>query len=504
MWISPHWMVWFVSLIGGGTGDDILCLTNGQILEGVALERTEGAIVVHFSAGDVRVPQDQVLEAIIAGDAGFVPETDEEKAKVADGYVRYEGEWVKKEKRDKDIAERVDKRKKYIAEIREKTVWRNRWTSKTRNFEFEHTVPEDTFEPYRDLMEAYFKEFKSKWKIKKPRGHSRLKVCFYTDRQSFQRTGGVGGGVAGYFRFVEPVELNMYYDRLDPRFTELVLFHEANHYLQKLINWNFSYPHFPGESLAEYYGASTWDPAKKKLETGLIQEGRLAEIQTDIARDELMPLEKLLSSDRMYEHYTWGWSLVHFLMNDNKRSKKFQAFFVALANDKNVKRVVQQGTLTTVEQPEVVRVFREFLGVTSDDAFKELEKEWHDYVKGQTAVSARGLEMAAFQAAGSNPSRPIRARRLFSEAIAAGLQSPKAYHRYAELQMEEKNYSEAFSLWAKAIELDPLNPEYYAAMARAEKTRGNSEKAKKLMNLAREIDPDAYWIEREYSELLED
>jgi hypothetical protein len=36
--------------------------------------------------------------------------------------------------------------------------------------------------------------------------------------------------------------------------------------------------------LAEYYGASHWDPVAKKFETGLIQEGRLCEIQTDNRR----------------------------------------------------------------------------------------------------------------------------------------------------------------------------------------------------------------------------
>ena len=87
-------------------------------------------------------------------------------------------------------------------------------------------------------------------------------------------------------------------------------------------------PHFPGESLAEYYGASHWDPVKKKLTTGLILEGRLVEVQDDVSRGEMMDLKRLISTGRMYEHYTWGWALAHFLMNDKRYAPKFQKFIV--------------------------------------------------------------------------------------------------------------------------------------------------------------------------------
>ena len=70
------------------------------------------------------------------------------------------------------------------------------------------------------------------------------------------------------------------------------------------------------------------DPKTKKISSGLIQEGRLTEIQTDIAAGEMMELEKLVKTDRMYEHYNWGWSLVHFLMSEPKYQRKFQKFVI--------------------------------------------------------------------------------------------------------------------------------------------------------------------------------
>ena len=109
-------------------------------------------------------------------------------------------------------------------------------------------------------MEAYFKAFAKDWKVRQPKDLGRLKVCFYIDRDDFMQIGGVSGGVLAYFRFVKPLELNFFYDRLDPALTEQVMYHEANHYLQYLLNPEFNMPHFPGEALAEYYGASVYDP----------------------------------------------------------------------------------------------------------------------------------------------------------------------------------------------------------------------------------------------------
>src|SRR5439155_8552115 len=136
----------------------------------------------------------------------------------------------------------------------------------------------------------------------------------------------------------KPWDLNTYYDRLDNEVAKHVLYHEANHYLQLLVDVNFAVPHFPGESLAEYYGASHWEPETRKFVVGLIQEGRLCEIQTDIDSGEKMPLDKLILTDGSYKHYTWGWSLVHFLMNDPRYADKFQKFFLALSHGKNVRR----------------------------------------------------------------------------------------------------------------------------------------------------------------------
>lgn len=87
----------------------------------------------------------------------------------------------------------------------------------------------------------------------------------------------------GFFRFIEPCELNIFYDRLDPRATEAVLFHELGHYLQKLIDIDFAYPHWPGEALSEYYGGSTWNAEEQEVTVGQILPSRVQAVLFDIA-----------------------------------------------------------------------------------------------------------------------------------------------------------------------------------------------------------------------------
>src|SRR5690606_28461218 len=120
---------------------------------------------------------------------------------------------------------------------------------------------------------------------------------FYTDYQQFLQVSGASFGVLGYFRFVTPMDLNFFYDRTDVRFIEEVMYHETNHYLQKLLAIDFKMPHFPGESLAEFYGASDYDLETRKFSTGLVLEGRLNEVKQDLIEGEVWGLQKLVSTE---------------------------------------------------------------------------------------------------------------------------------------------------------------------------------------------------------------
>ena len=491
----------FIAALAGTSGADFLCLRDGRIVEGRPLKRAEGGIKITYENGEVFVPDVLIGDVLIESEALAPLANAEEEQQRAKGMVRFENRWITVKARDEQLKKRVDKKLKDLEALKAHSEWRDRSKENSKNFSFEHTLPPEVFENYRDLMEAYFAQFLRDWKIPLPKGLGRLKVCLYSDYDDMMQTGGAGGGVLGYFRFVEPLELNFFHERLDVAFTEEVMFHETNHYLQKLIDMDFSMPHFPGESLAEYYGASSWDPVKKKLTTGLILDGRLVEVQDDISSGEMMDLKKLISTDGLYEHYTWGWTLVHYLMNDKRYTAKFQKWIMALPTAKDIKRQVNGRNLKDIESAEVARSFMDYLGVKDDAALAVMQKEWHAYVLEKlTLVTTRGKEEAATSAMGRG--RPIKAKRLFKEAIDAGTTNPMTFHRYADLLAREGKSKEAQELWHKAIALEPLTGEFYWGLGRCIKVKGDKAEAERWMKLAKEVDPEGSYIDINLEELL--
>jgi tetratricopeptide (TPR) repeat protein len=475
----------------GADGLDVLCLKDGRVIQSRSMHRTAAGVDVDYAHGTVRVPKAMILDAVLAEDAHVSPATDEEKDQVAKGFVRFEGKWVTTQERDRMLAKRVEQHRKAIDEMKAHGEWRNRQIQDTKTFRFEYTLPQNIFEPYRNAMEAYFDEFARMWQVKPPKAEDRLPVCFYSDEASFHQIGGAPKGVLGYFRYVRPWDLNIYYERLDPSLSQEVMFHEANHYLQQLINVKFAVPHFPGESLAEYYGATTWDPVKKKLAIGAVNEGRLCEIQTDIAGGNYMDLLKLVTTPDMYEHYTWGWSLVHFLMSDARYTPKFQRFFFALPDAKGVQRQRIANGLYTIDQQDVWTVFTRELGLKDAAAVRKLEVEWHDYVDQKLKLVTRyGVEKAAFKA--KETGRTLRATRLFNEAIDKGSQNALVFHNLAEIYAAGGKRDLAFDTWKKAIEIDPLEGVFYSRMAFYLDDTDKKE-AGRLRKLAEEIGYDDPW-----------
>jgi hypothetical protein len=89
-----------------------------------------------------------------------------------------------------------------------------------------------------DLMETYYSVFTKQFGVARP-PKEKLKVCFYHDYETFLEVSGAPYGVLAYYRFVQPRELNFYYDRLRPDETTAIMFHEAQHYLSHLLDLKF-------------------------------------------------------------------------------------------------------------------------------------------------------------------------------------------------------------------------------------------------------------------------
>ncbi len=239
-------------------GADTLQFKDGRFVDAAKIVEAEGGYKIIYSAGEVFVKKDLVVLAHLSDSSGnYVPQNDEEKAKIEKGLVPFDGKWVSKVERDKTVQKRADEAKKVMEEAKKHQEWRDRYITETAHFKFEYTIPQAKCKEYQELMETYFNEFTRKWGIKTDAKTPKLPVCFYHDEEAYYQVSGAPRGAIGYFRFVAPIELNFYYDRNDERLTLDVMFHETNHYLTHLLNPKFDYPAWINESLAEYYGSST-------------------------------------------------------------------------------------------------------------------------------------------------------------------------------------------------------------------------------------------------------
>jgi hypothetical protein len=489
---------------------DTLCLKDGRIFDGVVLRRGEGAILVQFRNGEVAVPLERVLECVIENDSGFVPRTEEEERMVAEGLVLFQEKWVKPSERAARLKKLVAEQRAAVEKLAQSRLWRNRGITDTKTFSVEYTVPPPVFTDMSELMEAYYAEFVKRWRIKKPRDLGKLKVRFYAEPDDFYQVTGVPRGVLAFFEYAEPpYRLQFYYDRLDPVGVERDMLHEFGHYLQALIEPGFHYPHWPGESLAEYFSTATFDRATKKITIEpLVLEERLIEIHRDIEEGERVGLEDLIrrGNDGNYHDYTWGWSLIHFLMSKPETAKRFESFYIGLARSRSVARegysALKSLRIERVEGEEMLASFKKEMGLKKEADVRALEVAWHDYVQHDIAVtSSRGLARAAQKSRAHG--RQHRAKRLYEEAIAAGDADALTHHRYAELLagLDEKKASH--EQWAKAVALDPLEAEFYIAWGESllEDT-ATKDQGKRLLLLAHEIAPDNLYLEQNLGDLM--
>jgi len=482
----------------GGASADTLRLKDGRLCDFAKIARAEGGFKIPFKNGDVFVPAAMVAEAVLLSPEGdYIPANDEEKAKVEKGLVPFDGKWIPKAQRDRLLKERAEKAKARMEDLKKHMEWRNRYMAQSAHFKFEYTIAPDIFDTYRDFLEAYFTIFAKKFKIGMPaKGDGRLKVCFYHDAEYYYQVSGAPRGAIGYFRFVEPIELNFFYDQGDVAETQDVLFHECNHYLVHLINPKFVYPHWLAEGMAEYYGASSWDPAKKELKSGLLQEGRIVVLMDAIAGNEWQKLEDLI---RMQDfgglHYAWAWSLVHMLMENPKTAPAFQGFFLNLALGKGVKRVDCGNGMQTVAPDEAISLFKAALKIKE---LSDLQSEWFDYVKKLEVKTGRGYALAGNWA--MQVDLKHRAIRYFKTSLEKGEIKASTYDRLGRLLVDKEMIKEGIEAYRKAVELDPLCARTYMRLGNAlarQKGEENEKEAERLMLLALELDPDDPYLKFE-------
>lgn len=481
---------------------DLVQLDDGRWIEGVKM-RVEGeGIVLQYKAGEVLVPLARVVDYVIDGVPPFEPRTDEERARRAEGLVPFGGKWVKPEVREKAMREQQAKRKAELEEIKAHQEWRNRWKFETKNFLFESTLPPKINEQYSTMLEGFFEEHKKAWGLKVPKEWGKLKVCLYHDRKSYNQVSGGRGGTYAYYRFVEPRELDCFYDRRDPQLAIGAALHETTHYMVDLLDEKTQQPHSLNEAVAEYFGASTFDPKTKSWKPGGIQEGRLAEVRADMDGGKKMRLQDLLGSEGQYESYTWGWTFVHFMMESPAWKKRFWPFFVDLAKAKDVERKDAGFGFTKPSGDETLRYFCKKMGLQSLDA---VEADWHAWIEKLEPTGLRGLEAAGISSFQQGRIK-FRAPRQLKAAIDAGSRRPLVhllYSRCLRFKGTKEAAEESLAVIVSALEkVDSLDGDLWAERGFILHMLDRKDEAKKYVELARELNPDEPYLEIEVVEAL--
>ena len=485
---------------------DILQLKDGRFVDGVPLKIDGKDVVATFKSAEVRIALDLVEDYVIGG---VTPDavTEDAKAQRANGLVPWRGKWVKPEQRDKLLKKEIDDRRKEIADAKAHAEWRNRYKFESKNFRFESTLSESQNQHFAALFDAYFEYFKKDWNVSAPKDWGKLKVCIYPSMEDFLRGTGMQQGVLAYYMFAPNPEreLNFFNARNDQRMTETVMFHECNHYLVDLFGQGFRYPHWVGESMAEYYGAATYDPKTKTVTVGQIQEGRLAEIRSDIEEGKRFTLTRMITENGggHYEDYYWGWSFTHFMMQTPAYAKNYRKFFVDLSRAPDVKRgraSIGAFQMTTIEPEECLRVFRKRMGLSDFAAFEKLEKEWYAYIDKLQAPGLRGYEEAGEKAFWNGETK-FRAPRLLRKAIEMGSKKPETYLALSRcMRRSQAGLEEATRVITKACEIDPLNADVWAERGFVLQLAGRKDEGKKFIDLAYELNPSGYYVD--YQTLL--
>src|SRR4029079_1121814 len=121
--------------------------------------RPEGAgYKLEFEHGVIVVPDKSLVREVeIEGDmSDYVPQNDDEKQKLAQGYVKYRSRWMSAPAYQEVLRKSFEASKKRTEEIKAHSDWSNAWKKETKHFVFKTNTSPDLLDYYSELLEAYY------------------------------------------------------------------------------------------------------------------------------------------------------------------------------------------------------------------------------------------------------------------------------------------------------------------------------------------------------------
>ncbi|MBL8858562.1 MAG: tetratricopeptide repeat protein [Planctomycetes bacterium] len=517
---------------------DRVVTNDGRIVTPKKARAFGAGYKLEFEHGEIILPDKSLVREIeIEGDmADYVPQNEDEKQKLADGYVKYRGRWLSAPAYKDELRRAFEAGRKRTEEIKAHSEWGTGWTKTTRHFVFKTNTSTELLDYYAELLEAYYDLQDNRIGIKPTPSLSRTKmtVNIYKSNEDFHANAAadIGGSTLGYFWSYDQT-LNFYHDYQEPAQSTWVALHECTHLLTYLIDPQYDPQIWLNEAVADYFGSSKvyrGKNGKLVIEPGQLQTDRVLTVQEALRNEKeagpgtgdgdkkkakaFRPFTKLedlfmLTRDQFDGfQYAHAWSFVYFLMNaqDGKYQKGFNRFFKGLYTlEKGIATKPSGPTTKSVDPKDIRDLLLKRIGVKDTDA---LEAEWRAFVaaipiEGPEARLKRGLyavRMWEFEDAIPD----------LDAAIAGGVKDPRAWSFRSRARWMTGNLDEAAADMKVAIEMDPLDANYRYSLSRLTADLGmldglkvgrgpvkrepgdkiKNDAAKVLAGLATELDPD--------------
>lgn len=452
---------------------DRLVTHDGRVLE---LEKArplpDGSYQLVFESGVIQCPREFVASVEIEGDmADYVPASEDERRKLADGYVRYRGKWLSKAAYQVELGREAERTRARTAEFAAHASFYDGWEKETKRFQLKSNTSPELLDFYAELLEGYYDLMDQRLGIDPSPAlkKTKMKVSIYKSRPEFTELTGQEPEVAGYFSPSEG-ELHFYHDYENPAESEATALHEGTHLLTFLIEPQ-AYPCiWINEGVAEYFSAATIERGRRgKLEirTGEPLLERLLTVQQAIADGSYIPLETLFSipeDDFDAFAYAHAWSFVYFLNTARPEYEKaFKRFFKDLYTiAKGVAFQLEEtddrhGGIKIVPAPEVRRLLLAKLGLKDAVA---LEAEWKAFVSGIPIDAPLARLRRAFETlySAEEPEDMQRAMEDVAAALQGGVHDPQAFALRGTLELILTGDDEkAIADYRRAVELAPLH-----------------------------------------------
>jgi hypothetical protein len=467
---------------------DRVVTQDGRILS-PKKARTEGTgYKLTFANGEVVLPDKTLVREVeIEGDmSDYVPANDDEKQKLAQGFVRYQKKWFSAAAYQEELHKKFEASKKRTEEIKKHSDWANCWTKETQHFKFKCNASAELLDYYAELLETYYNLQDTRIGINPPPNIKRQKmdVNIYRSNEDFHKYGSEDNpAVLGYFSPSDG-SLNFYHEYQEPAQSTWVALHECTHLLTFLIEPQYRPQIWLNEAVADYFGSSKvyrGKNGKLVIEPGQLQIDRVLTVQQALKdegsktgaasnksgkklRLEDRPFTKLedlfMLSREAFDgfQYAHAWSFVYFLNNfDNgKYQKNFNRFFKGLYTlEKGLTTEPVGGDGKMVSPKDIREYLLKRLGVKD---VPQLEADWRKFVAeipiiGPEARLKRGLQSIwKFDL--------DQAREDLDAAIEGGVKDPRAYAGRAKVKAFQGEIESGIPDMQKAIELDPLDAAY--------------------------------------------